>query len=76
VRVAERCVKLLAEWRANDYHAWIAVLCALKSVEIEADYDLREFWHEFSARCSAKYDADECNRKWTTSSTAKTPRTG
>ena len=66
VQAAERCLDRLAAWRANDYEAWIAVMCALKSVADESKQDMRPTWHAFSERCGDKYEAEVCDQKWDT----------
>lgn len=54
-------VRALAQWRAENYHDWARVGMALQSWDDGAGLNL---WHEFSQRCPAKYDAAECDRKW------------
>lgn len=52
---------------ADSYHFWAERMgLALKSVaQAGRDEEARAIWHEFS-RLSAKYDAEQCERKWKT----------
>ena len=64
VQAAERCIDRLAAWRAEDYQAWVQVMCALQGVQDESGQDMRPTWHAFSERCGDKYDREETDAKW------------
>ena len=51
----------LSDDRANNYEDWLNVGLA---ISYELKEDGRDIWHEFSSRCSSKYNKTECDKTY------------
>lgn len=54
---------VLSSDAADDYHEWIKVGLALKSLEGEYPEEAHELWHSFSAK-SGKYTPEDSESRW------------
>jgi P4 family phage/plasmid primase-like protien len=63
LRISERLLSMLADWRAEERNEWMTIGWILYNIG-EASPPALEQWMEFSARCEEKYDEANCIYEW------------
>jgi len=63
LRVSERLLPMLADWRAEERNEWLTIGWILYNIGDNSPQALEQ-WMEFSARCEEKYDEANCIYEW------------
>jgi len=66
-------IKLFSDDRSSDYDDWTKIGC---SIYHQLKEDGRQIYHDFSKICKAKYDKDECNKKYDSFETDREDKLG
>lgn len=63
LKIAEKLLSLLADFRAEDRNEWMTIGWVLYNIG-EGSTQAMELWMEFSSRCEDKYDEAKCIYEW------------
>ena len=63
LKISERLLPMLADWRAEERNEWITIGWILYNISDGSTQGLDQ-WLEFSARCEDKYDETKCIYEW------------
>lgn len=63
LRISERLLPMLADWRAEERNEWMTIGWILYNIGDGSPQALEQ-WMEFSARCEEKYDEASCIYEW------------
>lgn len=63
LKLAEKLLNLVADWRAEDYHEWMQMGWVLYNIG-DGGEEAMQLWLNFSSRCGEKYDEAACVYEW------------
>ena len=63
LKLAEKLLDLVADWRAEDYHEWMQMGWVLYNIG-DGGEEAMQLWLNFSSRCGEKYDEASCVYEW------------
>ena len=63
LRISEKLLPMLADWRAEERNEWMTVGWILFNIG-EGSTQALDQWMEFSSRCQEKYDESNCIYEW------------